>query len=199
MPAALSLVIMVMSFVPYVYAHAAPFGERETAAPRVEKILKLPAGFLEKKYEVSFPVDAGPSAPLIVHIGQVHEDYRGAEFSQKVRGYILHNQTHIRNVILEIVKRNTVPCVFAEGFAEKSPEALFAVRKRREALTEAINLRAKQTKVFYVKDLEVFEPFITRIKSFRQYNDAEVQVKVYEVITAYLEARSLNATDARKV
>ncbi len=165
----------------------------------VEQLLKLPKGFLDKKYIVSFPINAGPQAPVIVHIGQVHEDYRGAEYSQEARGQILHNQTRIQQLIMEIVKSNAVNCVFSEGFAQKSPEALFTVRSRREALIKAIELRAKQARSFYVKDIEVFEPFITRIKTFRQYNDAEIQVKVYETIVSFLEKRQLEEVDAQKV
>ncbi len=191
--AALSVLILNVSLVSA--QSFSTFRAQESAAPRVEKILKLPEGFLAKRYNVSFSVDAGEGAPVIVHIGQVHEDYRGAEYSQKARGEILHNQTRIQQLILEITKANTIGCVFAEGFAQKSPEALFAVRTRREALIQAIDLRAKQTRSFYVKDIEIFEPFISRIKSYRQYNDAEVQVKVYEVIVGYLEKRELTAED----
>lgn len=181
--------ISAQSFVP------SGIGDTSSAAARVEQLLKLPDGLLSKKYDVKYAVDAGPYAPVIVHIGQVHEDYRGAEYSQQARGQILHNQTRIQQLILEITKQNKIGCVFAEGFAQKSPEALFNVRTRREALIKAIDLRAKQSRSFYVKDIEVFEPFITRIKSFRQYNDAEIQVKVYETIVSYLERRTLEADD----
>lgn len=171
----------------------------QTVSGQVEQILNLPKGFLEKKYIVSFPVNAGVNAPIIVHIGQVHEDYRGAEHSQEARGEILNNQTRIQQLIQEIAKNNKIGCVFAEGFAQKSPEALLTVRSRREALIQAIDLRAKKTRSFYVKDIDVFEPFITRIKTFRQYNDAEVQVKVYETIVNYLEQRELSQDDMEKV
>jgi hypothetical protein len=50
-----------------------------------------------------------------------------------------------------------------------------------------------------VKDIEIFEPFITRIKSYRQYNDAEIQVKVYETIVGFLEQRTLETADATTV
>jgi hypothetical protein len=174
-------------------------GKVDMVSTRVEQLLKLPTGYLSQKYNVQFTVDAGPNAPVIVHIGQVHEDYRGAEYSQQARGQILHNQTRIQQLISEIVKKNQVNCVFAEGFAQKSPDALLAVRSRREAVINAINLRAKQTRSFYVKDVEIFEPFISRIKTFRQYNDAEIQVKVYEAIVGYLEQRTLPENDAKKV
>lgn len=197
----MSRAFFVLSFlmlVPFA-SFAATFGERDVVTPRVEQLLNLSDGFLSKKYDVKYTVDAGPYAPIIVHIGQVHEDYRGAEYSQQARGQILHNQTRIQQLILEITKQNKIGCVFAEGFAQKSPEALFNVRTRREALIKAIDLRAKQSRSFYVKDIEVFEPFITRIKSFRQYNDAEVQVKVYETIVSYLEKRELESADAEIV
>lgn len=183
----------------FAHAQSSVFRAQEADILRVEKLLKLPEGFLAKNYTATFQVDAGPSAPVIVHIGQVHEDYRGAEYSQKARGEILHNQTRIQQLILELVKKNTIGCVFAEGFAQKSPEALFAVRERREALVKAIDLRATQSRSFYVKDIEVFEPFVSRIKSYRQYNDAEIQVKVYEAIVGYLEKHELSSADASTV
>jgi hypothetical protein len=179
-------------------AFAASFGSVAPASERAEKMLGLPSGFLAG-YTVTFPVDAGPTAPVIVHIGQVHEDARGAEYSQKARDMILGNQQSIKTLLQQVLKGRDVPCVFAEGFASWSPQVLEKARKDRDALITAVNLRAQQSGMFYIKDLDVFEKFITKIKTFRQYNDAEINVRVYDVIVTSLERKSLSAADSTKV